>query len=286
MTYDQLIILDKIVKCGSFKSAAESLNRTQPSISIAIKKLEEEFGITIFSREDYRPKLTSLGKAFYQKSLAAISSFNELNNFGKELSKGAEAELNIYIDAICPISLISNSFKNFECSINLYIDVLEGLLEKVILKKADFAIGPFFENTDNIYGQKIFTIKMTPVISSELYNIHANSYQQICKFPQIIVRSSYEKFEENIVGSAPEMKKSFTSDISAKKQLILSGIGWGRLPYYMIENEIKEGKLKIITEIDQINTILVPMYLVRNKNHVFGPNAKQLWNNILKLENK
>ena len=38
MTYDQILTLDAIVKYGSFKAASEVLHKTQPSLSMAIKK--------------------------------------------------------------------------------------------------------------------------------------------------------------------------------------------------------------------------------------------------------
>ena len=42
MTLEQLKILSQIVKHGSLKAAATALHKTQPALSIAIKKLEEE----------------------------------------------------------------------------------------------------------------------------------------------------------------------------------------------------------------------------------------------------
>ena len=42
MTYDQLLIFDAVVRFGSFKAASEILHKIQPSLSMAIKKLEHE----------------------------------------------------------------------------------------------------------------------------------------------------------------------------------------------------------------------------------------------------
>lgn len=42
MTFDQVLVFHKIVEAGSFKAAAAELHKTQPAISFAIKKLEEE----------------------------------------------------------------------------------------------------------------------------------------------------------------------------------------------------------------------------------------------------
>ncbi|MBC7465978.1 MAG: LysR family transcriptional regulator [Bdellovibrio sp.] len=65
MTFDQLETLEMIVEKGSFKAAADHLHKTQPSLSVAIKKLEEEFDLKLFNRDQYRPKLTAEGIVFY-----------------------------------------------------------------------------------------------------------------------------------------------------------------------------------------------------------------------------
>ena len=49
MTFQQLNYLVEISKCGSINKAAQKLFLSQSGISIAIKELEEELGITFLS---------------------------------------------------------------------------------------------------------------------------------------------------------------------------------------------------------------------------------------------
>lgn len=281
MTYDQLIVLDTIIKTGSFKAASEYLNKTQPSVSISIKKLEQEFEIKLFSRDEYRPRLTEQGKAFYNKTLRALDTFKELEVYAKELSKGVESEINIYVDAVFPIKILTPFIEQFDCQINLYVDLLDGLMEKVVTKQADFAIGTYIKQSDSIEARKISSIKMVPVISSKKYNEYARSYKSIKNYNQVIVRSSAQNFKENIVGHEKLMKKCFTSDMATKKELILNGVGWGRLPEHIVREYIKNKTLKVINEIEEINEHYAPLYLMRNRDHVQGPLTKKLWNQIL-----
>src|SRR5690606_14007809 len=113
MTYDQLLTLDLIVKNGSFKAASEKMIKSQPSLSMAIKKLEEELGFSLFDRDEYRPKLTEKGKAFYLKSLMALEDFHNLTSFGKELALGYESEIRLSVDAIFPIEKLKETFLGF-----------------------------------------------------------------------------------------------------------------------------------------------------------------------------
>jgi DNA-binding transcriptional LysR family regulator len=50
MTLQQLKYIIKVVECGSITEAAKQLLYTQPSLSTAVKELENELGIEIFYR--------------------------------------------------------------------------------------------------------------------------------------------------------------------------------------------------------------------------------------------
>lgn len=54
----------EIVKQGSFTKAAEQLHVAQPSVSMAIKSLEEELALTLFNRQDRKATLTAEGEIF------------------------------------------------------------------------------------------------------------------------------------------------------------------------------------------------------------------------------
>ena len=54
----------EIYRCGSFSAAAKNLYITQPAISIAVKKEEQELGQPIFERSSSRLLLTDAGRAY------------------------------------------------------------------------------------------------------------------------------------------------------------------------------------------------------------------------------
>ena len=54
----------EIYRCGSFSAAARNLYITQPAISIAVKKEEQELGQPIFERSSSRLLLTDAGRAY------------------------------------------------------------------------------------------------------------------------------------------------------------------------------------------------------------------------------
>lgn len=291
MTYDQLVTLETIIKDGSFKSASNTLNKTQPSLSSAIKKLEEEFQIQLFSRENYRPELTKVGRAFFNQAMPALETFRELETFARELSMGHETEISLSIDAICPLEAISPVLENFfspqiTTSLNLNIDLLEGISERVIEHQVDFAIGSYIESHEEIEAVKLFETCMVPVISPRLLEkINGDKIdsdlRRLKKIPQIIVRSSSKKSSQKIVGSLTGAKRWFTSDMLMKERLITSALGWGRLPLHQIADKLKSNKLVEIKSVKEVARIDVPLYLLKSKTKTLGPNAKNLWKYLL-----
>ena len=64
MTLQQLRYVVAVADCKSINKAAESLFITQPSLSNALKELENELGITIFSRNNRGIEITPDGEEF------------------------------------------------------------------------------------------------------------------------------------------------------------------------------------------------------------------------------
>lgn len=64
MKLSQLQYFQAVRKYGSISKAAEIIHITQPSISNAIRQLENEFGLNLFYRVNGRLRLTEAGKGF------------------------------------------------------------------------------------------------------------------------------------------------------------------------------------------------------------------------------
>ena len=64
MTLQQLKYLIEVANSGSMNEAAKKLYVSQPSLSSAIKELEQEFGITLFNRTNKGISLSNEGQEF------------------------------------------------------------------------------------------------------------------------------------------------------------------------------------------------------------------------------
>lgn len=85
MELRQIRYLLEIVRCGGFNRAAEKLGIAQPSLSVAVHKLEDELGVTLLNRQERRITLTTEGRAFLERAKQiddlAKSAVHEMEEF-------------------------------------------------------------------------------------------------------------------------------------------------------------------------------------------------------------
>lgn len=285
MTLEQILTIEAIVSQGSFKAAADYLHKSQPSISMAIKKLEEEYQIILFKRDEYRPSLTDEGKIFYEKSLGLLKEFRELESLAKQMNKGIEVKIRVSIDAVSPVSLVLKFLKNFfakhpTTQLELRFEVLSGTIERLIDGEVDLAITPK-PHIDYPLDYKLMTsAKMVSVASQSLVATTKKVTDQFLRnYNQIILADSARRLSKISTGILPGGKSITVTDIYFKKELILQGLGWGGLPYDLIKSEINAKKLVPI-KTTLIKDRDIDIYLVRDTTKPMGPVMKELWRQL------
>ena len=78
MTLRHMKIIVAVFQQGSVTKAAESLHMAQPSVSLALRELEDYYGVELFARVGRRLSPTECGRAFYGYALHIVSVFDEM----------------------------------------------------------------------------------------------------------------------------------------------------------------------------------------------------------------
>lgn len=89
MNIKQLRYVVAIANSGTFREASEQLFVSQPSMSIAVKDLEQELGFQIFERTNTGATLTIEGERFYEQAQAVLRNFE---SFESKYSKPKESD--------------------------------------------------------------------------------------------------------------------------------------------------------------------------------------------------
>lgn len=290
MTFDQVLVFHRIVQTGSFKSAAAELHKTQPAISLAIKKLEEEMEVELFDRSGYRPLLTEHGKAFFERSMKVLQGMSELEGLTQSFRKKEEPEICVAVDGISPLPKLLHLFKNFSdkypnTKLNLGFDILSEAERRVLDREAQIGITHFISDTGALEIIPFTSVKMIPVMAKELFQEKKIRQQSdLLDIDQIVVGDKAGA-KGSSFGLLEGGRKWRISDSNFKRDIILAGLGWGHLVEHTIERELQEKKL-VVLDFEDIHTRELTINLIRHKRHQLGVVAKHLWDELLASSKK
>ncbi|AWX57289.1 LysR family transcriptional regulator [Brevibacillus brevis] len=122
----------------SYSKAAQKLHISQPSLSNAIKNLEQEVGSPLLERNTRKMELTDAGKILYQKSLLLLFQMNMLKKEMEEVKLTGSGDLIIgIIESVKHwIPKVIRGYQGRFPSINIkLIEVLSGKAVKESLRK-------------------------------------------------------------------------------------------------------------------------------------------------------
>ena len=145
MNLQQLEYALTLEKLGSFTRAAQSLNMTQPALSLQIKNLENEIGISLFDRSRARIEPTEQGLKFLLKAGEIVMAGRQLkeyaltlgSQFGGEIKLGIIPTLSPYL---VPLFLDSLHEQYPELSLEIHELLTEEILQKIRLGDLDGGI--------------------------------------------------------------------------------------------------------------------------------------------------
>jgi len=152
MTLNQLYYFIEVSNQSSITKAAKRLNISQPSLTVAIKNLETELGISLFHRIRNHIELTNHGHHFYEKLIPLLKNLDDLNR--EMISLGSNNNiLKIGIPPMMGTLLFPEIYRNFSQSHpQIQLEILESGSLKIMDYLLDDTLDLSFileETTDN-----------------------------------------------------------------------------------------------------------------------------------------
>ena len=143
-----------VYRSSSYSQAGELLRRTQPAISLQIKRLEERVGSAVFDRRRRTPELTAAGRLLFDYSLRILSLHDEAvsrltgPNLRGRIRLGILEELGA--DILPPVL---ESFRSVaRASFELHVKPSTELLSLLMAGRLDFACATGDPNQDAAVG--------------------------------------------------------------------------------------------------------------------------------------
>ncbi|MGI6072294.1 MAG: LysR family transcriptional regulator [Lachnospiraceae bacterium] len=125
MTITQMEYFVAVCKYGSISKSSEIMHVSQPTISMSIKTLEEEFGITLFNRESRKLIMTQEGVYVYNHIVEILKQIDDLTTYMLEIGKH-QSHLSLAIPIFSGTFLCADALKKFHAE---HEDVLLRVME-------------------------------------------------------------------------------------------------------------------------------------------------------------
>jgi DNA-binding transcriptional LysR family regulator len=291
MKLDQLRMLKTVAETGSLSNASERLFKTQSAISQGIKQLETSLAIQLFDRKAYRLSLTAAGEQVYSHALRMLNDESEIRQIAKHLANGNESMVKIAIEASYDLNRITPILEKVQSEfprtqIILKVEYLSGAFEAVESEQVDMAITPMQDldlEASNIEAGLLYTGHLINVAAPRLLLRHPElqSVVELRNEYQIVVQDSGVSSKGKNYSVQSGQRCWYANDFSTKKSLVMSGMGWGRLPDNRIEDELQNGSLIEIQLNDLRSKLGLNFHVIKARNSSLGPVANTLWNNLM-----
>ncbi|MDK2741476.1 MAG: LysR substrate-binding domain-containing protein [Nitrospira sp. BO4] len=263
MTLTELQYIVAVAQERHFGRAAERVSVTQPALSLAIKKLEEELGTTIFERRRDRIQLTSLGEQIVhqaQRVLEEVERIKILAAQGKDqlnglLRFGVIATVGPYIlPDLVPLLNARAPKMPLELEENLTQN-LAGMLKSGKLDVIMIAL-PFDEPailTTALYDEpfKVLVPVGHPWQKKKLLDSRQLSSEKV------LLPHAGHCFRQQVLEACPELSRSDTegwqgNSLETIRQMVASGLGITVLPCSALTPKYENKRLLAIKLADPV----------------------------------
>jgi DNA-binding transcriptional LysR family regulator len=272
MDFVYLRTLCEVAKWSSYTRAADALGYGQPSVTMQIQKLEEQYGAVLFERYGRRMQPTQAGEVLlqYARQILALHAEAKAQLSAQEtgtLTIGTiESLAAFYLPSLLQafhrtypgitIALqsgheesIVQAVKEGQCNLGLILDVVSTDLELecVPLRKEEFAI---ITQMGSPYSH------VREVRVQELANASFILTEEGCTYRAFLLQ------ELKQAGIAHQIVGAFGS-IEAIKQCVMCGLGIAFLPRATVQEEMEQGKLQALPFAYPSNLYTQAIYLKR-----------------------
>lgn len=282
-TLEQWLTLFEIDNAGSIQAAALTLNKSHTTLIYAMKKLEDQLGLSLLKIEGRRAVLTDDGKSLLRRAESMIEQAKALEEISTQLSQGVEAEVIIAIDHLCDrhwlyAPMAQFIAQNSTTSIQIVETSLSKTTSMVTSESADISIItlPITNHPCETFGM----VTMLPVVANHhvLASIPKPCLADLATNCQIVIRDLGENKKQN-VGWLKSNQRITVDNFDHAWQATQQGLGYCRLPLHTIES--KQDDNMVILDIEDAHSYQVPLHLTLPKGAKTGPAAKCLYQLLL-----
>ena len=261
--------------------AADKLHMTQPAVSLALKELEQYYGVSLFDRIGKRLHITEAGKLFLQYAIHISSLFDEmetgLRNWDSQGIIRVGASITIGSQFLPSyVKVFSHQFPNTE--VRVIIEPSELLEKKILSNELDFALIEGNVHEESILSEPYMEDYLSVICSAD-GNWKQGQHISIEEFKKqkFLLRehgSGTREFFEHVIENAGFSIKPAWEAMSttALVNAVINGFGISVLPHRMVLSPLEQKRI-ITIYVDGLN-FKRNFYIIHHKNKYLTNSAK------------
>ncbi len=283
MTLRHMTIFRAVCDAGcNTTRAAAMLNMTQPTVSLAIKELEEYYGIHLFDRIGRRLRITDAGRRFLQYAIHISDLFSDMENeirdwdskgllrIGASITTGSQF-LPGYVKAfsrICP-----------DTDVRVTIEQSSQLEQKLLSNDLDFALIEGSPTEQDIISEPYMEDHLCVICSAaEGWRQDETISLDEFKRQRFLLREKGSGTREVFESLAAQADIHITpaweaTSTTALINAVITGLGIAVLPYHMILPALNGGLIHTV-QVEGLS-FRRNFYLVYHKNKYLTSSAKK-----------
>ncbi|WP_127078978.1 LysR family transcriptional regulator [Rhodomicrobium lacus] len=289
LSLDQLRLFIAAAEEGSFSAAGRRLNRAQSVISQTILNLEAQLGVALFDRSGRYPVLTDQGRILLADAKGILRATDSLKARAKGMAAGLEPELSVVVDVMFPMRVLTKVAALFGTvfpgtSLRLYVEALGGVAKAVLSRQCALGVmGSLTLERPELLRERLLGVRMVVVTSPRhaLAAFHGPIPRCMLADHLQLVLTDRTDLSEGQEFNVLSPRNWRLADMSAKHAFLREGLGWGSMPFDMVERDLAEGELVEIElqDADGANFIM-PMYATYRTDAPPGPAGRWLINRL------
>ena len=285
VSLDQLRTFLAAADEGSFSAAGRRLGRAQSVVSQTLANLEGQLGVRLFDRAARLPVLTDQGRALVVEARSVAGRMDAFKARAASLAGGLEPEVSVVIDVMFPMEVLTHAIGDFQAlfpdtALRVNVEALGAVLQPVLDGRCAFAVmGSLPDAPPALVRERLVTMRMVFVASSRHpLADHSGpvSTEDLSRHVQLVLtdRSSLTQGREFGVISPRTWR---LADLGAKHAFLRAGLGWGGMPWHLVEAELQAGTLvEILPEDAPASGVMMPMYAAHRADTPPGPAGRWL----------
>lgn len=237
----------------SFSRAAEKLFRTQPAISLAVQRLEQEFGEKLIDRSGKDLILTDAGRTVLEYARRFQSLELELDNSLSELRDNSSGRLTIGANESTALYLLQHIEKYRELYPKVKVQIRRSLSSKIPNELLDgnleMGMISYDPGDERLKSKIIYTDSLAFIVAPSHRLAHKKSVSMTeLGSESFIAHNVISPYRDVVLREFQSHKVPLRMDVEMPtietiRKLVQNNVGVAFLPRMCVEQEIRQGLL-------------------------------------------